>query len=77
VRLVHSDERRFDAGDLGQDVGVGQLLGRQQQELQLAVPCRAQDLGLRALGLRRAEPSCGEPRVLEGRHLVLLQRQQR
>ncbi len=79
VRLVDRDEAGSRLGERAANLGVRELLGGEEEELQLARRRGGQRLRPLPLGLGRAEPGGPELQVLDAEplDLVLLQREQR
>ena len=75
VRLVDDEQRRPRRDELGQRVLVGQLLGGQQHELDLALLHALDGLGPVALAHGRVQRR--RLALVDGLHLVALQRDQR
>ena len=80
MRLVHDEQGRPGLGDLVDHRRVGQLLRREEEELQSAVLCRVECLIAGPLPLDGGNPgraTGGVAAALDGAHLVPLQREQR
>jgi len=79
VRLVDGHQARAQGRHPLQHLGVGQLLGREEQELDRAGGDPLQRLAPLAFGLRRADPdrACAGAGRLDAGDLVVLQGEQR
>jgi hypothetical protein len=78
VRLVDDEQRRPAGGKALDHVVPGELLGREQQELDRPVGERVEDRRADAVGNGRVERSgAADVELLEGSQLVALQREER